>query len=107
MLTKHHIESKRGFLAQRACVLTKLRMGTRGTVPLRLFSKPLIPLQADVWCQEKLQVVSRLPWILLKQGFLDRSLSVIICVSECSRGNSSAPFLFHGMTSVVATVALK
>lgn len=108
MLTKHHIESRKGLLSQRAHVLTRLRKGKTKTVPLYLFAQSLSSLHRPMSrAKRSCRWSPGLLWILLELGSLDRSPSVISCVSECSRGNSSAPFLFHGMTSAAATVALK
>lgn len=48
------------------------------------FPRASHPTTGQVQCQEKYQVVSRLPLIFTNQGFLDRSVSVITCVSESS-----------------------
>lgn len=76
--------TQRSFLNQRACVLTKIRMRMRGTVLLRSFPRASHPSTGHVYCQEKFQVVSRLPLILTNQGPLERSVSVITSVSQCS-----------------------
>lgn len=61
----------------------KLRMGGE-TVLLVLFLRASLTSTDQLYCQEKFQVVSRLPLILTNQGLLNRSVSVIICVLECS-----------------------
>lgn len=48
------------------------------------FPRASHPSTGQVYCQEEFQVVSRLSLILTNHVFLDRSVSVIASVSECS-----------------------